>query len=180
MLNKIKSARSEGFTIIEVMIVLAIAGVILLIVFLAIPAVERNSRNTQRKNDVASLLGAINEYVTNNNGADPLTCSGTNPVTFGSSPAATADAATSYFNKVACSSGAATTTSGGVGILNVPVGGAAAPSASAAQDYVNIYIGGTCDATTPGKVNAGSSRAVAAQYQIETGVGKYAGACQAS
>jgi prepilin-type N-terminal cleavage/methylation domain-containing protein len=35
-----------GFTIIEVMIVLAIAGLILLIVFLAVPALEREARNT--------------------------------------------------------------------------------------------------------------------------------------
>ena len=49
--------RKDGFTIIEVLIVLAIAGLIMLIVFLAVPALQRNSRNTQRKNDVANILG---------------------------------------------------------------------------------------------------------------------------
>ena len=63
--------RSEGFTIIEVLIVLAIAGLILLIVFLAVPAMQRNSRNTQRRNDAAGLLGAVNEWSTNNNGGMP-------------------------------------------------------------------------------------------------------------
>lgn len=58
----------KGFTIIEVLIVLAIAGLIVLIVFLAVPALQRNSRNTQRKNDVSNLLGAISEYTSNNNG----------------------------------------------------------------------------------------------------------------
>ena len=57
-----------GFTIIEVLIVLAIAGLILLIVFLAVPALQRNSRNTQRSNDAARVAGAINECLTNNNG----------------------------------------------------------------------------------------------------------------
>jgi prepilin-type N-terminal cleavage/methylation domain-containing protein len=44
--------RSRGFTIIEVMIVLAIAGTILLIVFLAIPALQRSERNHNRKEAV--------------------------------------------------------------------------------------------------------------------------------
>lgn len=57
-----------GFTIIEVMIVLAIAAVIMLIVFLAIPALQRNSRNTQRSNDAARTAGAINECMANNSG----------------------------------------------------------------------------------------------------------------
>lgn len=69
---KSKLQKSEkGFTIIEVLIVLAIAGLILLIVFLAVPALQRNSRNTQRKNDVQNVIGGVSEYVTNNNGALP-------------------------------------------------------------------------------------------------------------
>src|SRR3990167_4414895 len=59
---------SKGFTIIEVLIVLAIAGLIMVIVFLAVPALQRNSRNTQRTNDAARTTGAINECMTNNNG----------------------------------------------------------------------------------------------------------------
>ena len=58
----------KGFTIIEVLIVLAIAGLILLIVFMAVPALQRNSRNTQRNNDAASLGGAVNECVSAKNG----------------------------------------------------------------------------------------------------------------
>lgn len=61
--------RTEGFTIIEVMIVLVIAAVILLIVFLAVPALQRSSRNTQRKSDVARVSTAVNNWVSNNNGA---------------------------------------------------------------------------------------------------------------
>lgn len=70
-IKDIKRKRQEGFTIIEVMIVLVIASIILLIVFLAVPALQRNSRNTQRKNDVANLLAAVNEYASNNNGKLP-------------------------------------------------------------------------------------------------------------
>lgn len=65
--------RTEGFTIIEVMIVLVIAAVILLIVFLAVPALQRNSRNTQRRNDVAQLSSAVTEFTNNNSGKLPTT-----------------------------------------------------------------------------------------------------------
>jgi len=80
--------RSEGFTIIEVLIVLAIAGLILLIVFLAVPALQRNARNTQVKNGASAVLGAVNEFVDNNNGQLPtggsIAADGTITITGGS------------------------------------------------------------------------------------------------
>src|SRR5258707_5405230 len=73
---------TQGFTIIEVLIVLAIAGLILLIVFLAVPALQRNSRNTQRNNDVSSAIGAMSEYINNNGGTIPASCTGATPCAF--------------------------------------------------------------------------------------------------
>jgi prepilin-type N-terminal cleavage/methylation domain-containing protein len=67
MRNKLKQDQ-KGFTIIEVMIVLAIAGLIMLVVFMAVPALQRNSRNTQAKSEASSILGAATEYISNNNG----------------------------------------------------------------------------------------------------------------
>jgi prepilin-type N-terminal cleavage/methylation domain-containing protein len=61
--------QDKGFTIIEVMIVLAIAGLILLIVFLAVPALQRSSRNTQRKSDVGRVGSAATTVLSNNNNA---------------------------------------------------------------------------------------------------------------
>jgi prepilin-type N-terminal cleavage/methylation domain-containing protein len=71
MLQKLQKRKENGFTIIEVLIVLAIAGLILLVVFLAVPALQRNSRNTQKKSDVAAILGGISEYVNNSGGGMP-------------------------------------------------------------------------------------------------------------
>lgn len=65
----------KGFTIIEVLIVLAIAGVIMAIVFLAIPALQRNSRNTQRRSDVSHLASLVSEYEANNVGSLPTAIS---------------------------------------------------------------------------------------------------------
>ena len=61
----------KGFTIIEVLIVLAIAGLILIIVLLAVPNLQRNNRNTQLRADANNLLGYVNEYTANNNGGIP-------------------------------------------------------------------------------------------------------------
>ncbi len=74
MKNLYKQKREQGFTIIEVMIVLAIAAVILLIVLLAVPALQRNSRNTQRNNDAAQIAAAVNTCLANHNGVTG-TCS---------------------------------------------------------------------------------------------------------
>jgi len=89
MLKQLKK-NSAGFTIIEVLIVLAIAGLIMLIVFLAVPALQRNSRNTAIRNDASSSLSGANEFVTNNNGSLPTAANvnGTD-VTFSSSASGT-------------------------------------------------------------------------------------------
>ena len=62
----------KGFTIIEVVLVLAIAGLIFLMVFIALPALQRSQRNTQREDDIARFLTAVNDYQTNNAGQTPF------------------------------------------------------------------------------------------------------------
>ncbi len=76
MLNKLKKD-NKGFTIIEVMIVLAIAGLIILIVLLAIPALQRNGRNTALKNDASAIAAGVSEFKSNNDGAPPTSISAT-------------------------------------------------------------------------------------------------------
>lgn len=61
----------SGFTIIEVVLVLAIAGLIFLMVFIALPALQRSQRDTQRREDLARLSTAITQYQTNNNNRLP-------------------------------------------------------------------------------------------------------------
>ena len=64
---------NEGFTIIEVALVLAIAGLIFLMVFIALPAVQRTQRDAKRRDDIGTLLTAIQKYQSNNRGALPDT-----------------------------------------------------------------------------------------------------------
>jgi prepilin-type N-terminal cleavage/methylation domain-containing protein len=73
LLESRKQSSRAGFTIIETLIVLAIAGLILLIVFEAIPALERSSRNNQRKQDIQTVLEAVSHYELSNSGDLPQT-----------------------------------------------------------------------------------------------------------
>ena len=70
-MKDIQTKKAKGFTIIEVVLVLAIAGLIFLMVFIALPALQRNQRDTQRKNDLSRVQSAINNYQANNRGNVP-------------------------------------------------------------------------------------------------------------
>lgn len=57
---------ARGFTIIEVMIVLALAGIIMLIVLVAVPTLNQVSRDTGRKSVTTQTLAQLDVYRTNN------------------------------------------------------------------------------------------------------------------
>ena len=61
----------KGFTIIEVLLVLAIAGLIFMMIFIAYPALTRSQRDTDRRESVMSFLKEVKNYQTNNRGALP-------------------------------------------------------------------------------------------------------------
>ncbi len=73
MLQSIRDKKKEnaGFTIIEVLIVLAIAGLILVVVLIAIPQLQRNQRNESRRSIAARVVTEINSYSGNNRGEIP-------------------------------------------------------------------------------------------------------------
>ena len=73
-LQDIKNKRNtNGFTIIEVVLVLAIAGLIFLMVFIALPALQRSQADTQRRSDAGRFLSQLSNYQTNNRGNLPAT-----------------------------------------------------------------------------------------------------------
>ena len=63
--------KENGFTIIEVVLVLAIAALIMLMVFLAWPALQRNQRDQARKSDISLLGSAIGTWKSNHQGNWP-------------------------------------------------------------------------------------------------------------
>lgn len=73
----------NGFTIIEVVLVLAIAGLIFLMVFVAYPALSRNRQDTQRRNNLTEISGQLSQYMTNNSGKLPSNSASSGSTTFG-------------------------------------------------------------------------------------------------
>lgn len=69
--------KDKGFTIIEVVLVLAIAGLIFLVVFLALPALQRSQRDTARRQDVGNVISALQSYMSDNKNNMP-----TSPASF--------------------------------------------------------------------------------------------------
>ncbi len=63
-INK-NSNRAEGFTIVEVGLVLALGALIFLSVFLVVPAFQRNARDNARKDDVAAVANAVSKFYAN-------------------------------------------------------------------------------------------------------------------
>ena len=69
--NNSKKVSKPGFTIIEVVLVLAIAGLIFMMVFLALPALQRSQKDTQRRDDMARFAAQVAQYQANNRGNVP-------------------------------------------------------------------------------------------------------------
>jgi prepilin-type N-terminal cleavage/methylation domain-containing protein len=66
--------KERGFTIIEVVIVLAIASLILLAVFLAIAGAQRTQRDQSRKSIAGRIGASLEACASNNNGVYTGTC----------------------------------------------------------------------------------------------------------
>ncbi len=154
-----KRKRQEGFTLIEVMIVLAIAGLILLVVFLAVPALQRNARNTQRREDAGNLLSAVSEYEANNNGAVPGVQAnlgaGASAVLGTGAGINTVSVNLGYYD------------AGNVSVL------AYATGVTTTVDTIKIITGATCSGNA---YASGNARSVAIVYTLETNVAQ----CRAS
>ncbi len=150
-LNKTK--REQGFTIIEVLIVLAIAGLIILIVFLAVPALQRNSRNTQYKEQASNYVAAVSEWMNNNNGSPPST-----------------DAQVAEINALSADGPLAEPTSIVTG----------AQTGTPNIGVMELQPGLICDKGTIGNTVASSSRTIAVRYSIENSTGDPVKQCAGS
>lgn len=144
MYQKLRKQK-EGFTIIEVLIVLAIAGLIMLIVFLAVPALQRNSRNNARNNDASRIASAITECMSNHNGNKGL-CNSDAEIQAGTLSQLTVDTAFDDNAGVALGTGNTTTTV--------------------------IGFQRTCNPNGDGTDVGGGAREFAVKFQIETNVNR--------
>lgn len=71
MMRKGEMKTRKGFTIIETSLVIAIAGLIFLMVFVALPGLRAQQRDTDRRENITKFIQKVIDYQTNNNGALP-------------------------------------------------------------------------------------------------------------
>lgn len=168
MLTKLKTKDAKGFTIIEVMIVLAIAALILLIVLLAVPALKRNSANTTIKNDVGTVAGGISTYESDNNGSTPDTFSGTGTIAIKNNGLGTTENVSVNGSTTVYAVGGANTFS-----TADKVGADVSSDATALTSTVYVDPGYGCVASgTAVSAHTKTTRAVALYYLIESNGGK--------
>jgi prepilin-type N-terminal cleavage/methylation domain-containing protein len=146
--------KNQGFTIIEVMIVLAIAGLIMAIVFIAVPALQRTQRDTRRKNDMNRLFSALETYAGNNQGKYPTDQSSYD---------------TFISNYLTANGGVFDDPQGGTYVATV-VSASASPAAptNTTDGKYTINLKAVCNGTTTTTSGAGS-RNVAVLYKLENG-----------
>ena len=138
---------NKGFTIVEVLIVLAIAGVILATILIAVPALQRNSRNTKVKQAATALVAGAQEYASANGGTAPASAAWSAPtVTWG----ATGTTQTK------------TTVAGGITVT--PSLGSGTIPATFAANTVYLITGAICSGNT-----AVSGTGTAVVYTVEAG-----------
>ena len=173
MLKKLQKTKDQsGFTIIEVLIVLAIAALILVVVLIAVPNLQRNQRNSARKDEASRILTAANTYVSNNNGTK---------LTAGNS---------SQSGSILTDSGKLNQYSGFTGgsaqvltvnQVNIATGAIDGSTYSGAGDAVLIVQGAQCDSTNLGKtIASSSSRQIVILYTTEKSGSGYQVLCLGS
>jgi prepilin-type N-terminal cleavage/methylation domain-containing protein len=156
MFKKLLKKTEKGFTIIEVMIVLAIAGLILVVVLIAVPQLQRNQRNEARRSLAGRIVTEINNFGGNNNGTYPVANTASAVANFG-----TASTATGFMNRyMGCTQPggvAACTTNINDPQTSFPVGTGLAGTATTNTTTAAISGGalaevgaGTGDAVSPG------------------------------
>ena len=145
----------KGFTIIEVALVLAIGALIFLVIFLAVPALQRNQRNDARKRDISNIVEAVTNYNANN-------------------PATALPAGTAYDGSPNRNNGLGKhldnlSSSTDKVIVQDPKGTMKLPSSTKGSktNEVNVYPGLTCEGLAQGSLKKGSRRQAAVVGVIE-------------
>ena len=182
----------KGFTIIEVSLVLGLAGLIFLTVFAILPGVMASERDSERRDDMIKLVNNLKNFQTNNNrGALPSLPNNATSAKITWEEASKATNATSWagFYKEFLGGGF-TDPNGSNYVLNIQTcAGATNPSEKCkhqndvftdwmeSQDFdksgFNVYVllSATCDGSSA--IKSANNRKVAVLYRLERANGVY-------
>jgi prepilin-type N-terminal cleavage/methylation domain-containing protein len=175
---------TKGFTIIEVVIVLAIAGLIFSIVFWALPNLQKNQRDNQRRNIVGNVVANLDQHAANLNGNYPVDsddyatfvktfyeCTG-DPTINSGTPPASESSDTNSVTAVGCD------LKDPIDNLWVYFGDNTGDGAdteimdnTTATGELYVGMGAKCSDTAPGSVDGGAgARAFAHMIKLENGI----------
>ncbi len=155
--------KQKGFTIIEVVLVLAIAALIFLMVFIALPALQRNTRDQDRKETVGKVASAITTYQSNKRGAQPTSGSVLNGYIDGKSEAGVA------FEGQQGSSTTADSVVGNNYVVRVGSSTDVTGNGVAGRNVIQVITGVKCNSTGDGRGDAASARSAAVLIRMENG-----------
>ncbi|OYX34024.1 hypothetical protein B7Z00_05410, partial [Candidatus Saccharibacteria bacterium 32-50-10] len=142
--------KQKGFTIIEVVLVLAIAALIFLMVFIALPALQRNQRDQARRTVMGKVASAVTTYQSNRRSQQPTTGALLAP----------------YADGVA--SGTFGSLENGSYRLVVSAWATGATVGAANQSTIQVYTGAKCDPTGAFAV-VGTAKQAAVLIGLENG-----------
>ena len=144
--------KQKGFTIIEVVLVLAIAALIFLMVFIALPALQRNQKDQARRTVMGKVASAVTTYQSNRRSQQPTTGALLAP----------------YADGVAAAGGTNGSLENGSYTLVVSAWAAGATVGAANQSTIQVYTGAKCDPTAAFAV-AGTAKQAAVLIELENG-----------
>lgn len=152
-MNAQKVKNREGFTIIEVVLVLAIAALIFLMVFIALPALQRNQRDTARKTVLGKVASAVTSYQSNHRGTQPASGSTLNGYLDGTVSGSDTKIESDEYTVKVNPRGTGALADGGTG--------------SASTTIVQVVTAAKCNSAN--QIAQGTSRAAAVIIQLENG-----------
>jgi type II secretory pathway pseudopilin PulG len=62
MLLRVRDGKEQGFTLVEIALVMALAGFVFVIILVAITGTQRSRRDAHRKSDINSIFGTLETY----------------------------------------------------------------------------------------------------------------------
>lgn len=151
--------KAKGFTIIEVVLVLAIAGLIFLMVFIALPALQRSQRDSARKNEVSAVGSAIGSYMSNNRNKQPTATNIMEYIT-GTTGSTTLESGTT----VLVSSTVFTSNQN----LTAALGTTGAAATTLYDDQIKVWFGFKCG-TAANQIVKGTTKQAAITTAVESG-----------
>jgi type II secretory pathway pseudopilin PulG len=156
-----RKLNNKGFTIVETLIVLAIAATIIIVVLLAVPGLQRSSRNTTVRTAANNIVAGWNEQMAALNGASPgvPTAPGAGTITINS---VAYKLATGVTPTVGTQGATATTVTYNASTAVFSTGG----TTTVAPNTVIVVYSATCNGTAAAQ---GTNTQIAVFYPIENG-----------